>query len=204
MCPAAQVVALGAGCSRLKLDDAVWADVLVKGGTFAQYVVANENQTGLMPTTLTFAEAGSIPLVGGTGLVALQAADKVAPWIGRPNVTVVVTSGTGGTGFIGVQLAKAMGAARVVTAATGAANIAYCRSIGADVVVDYHKQNLFDVLAENSVDVVYDNFGAKGTADRAMPKVRAGGVIFVLPGGNGGTISKHPKPGVKQIGVEPE
>ena len=61
-----------------------------------------------------------------------------------PNLTVVVTSGTGGTGYLGVQLAKAMGAARVVTATSGAANIALARALGADVVVDYKVQ---DVIA---------------------------------------------------------
>ena len=60
---------------------------------------------------------------------------------------------------------------------------------------------IFDAgaLPDNSVDIVYDNYGAKGTADKAMPKIRSGGVYLVLPGGEGGSISKHPKDGVKQI-----
>eukprot|EP01047_Picozoa_sp_COSAG01_P060717 COSAG01_NODE_7485_length_3190_cov_2.884180_4_plen_149_part_00 len=63
----------------------------------------------------------------------------------------VITSGTGGTGFIGVQLAKALGAARVVTATSGAANIALAKQLGADVVIDYKEQDIFDALPDDSV-----------------------------------------------------
>merc|ERR1712224_358821 len=116
----------------------------------------------------------------------------------KSNLTVVVTSGQGGTGFMGIQLAKALGATRVITAATGA-GIDFVKSLGADVVVDYHKQDLASALADDSVDIVYDNFGAKGTADKMMHSIRSGGTFLVLMGGNGGTISKKPKAGVRQV-----
>ena len=77
--------------------------------------------------------------------------------------------------------------------------IAFVKSIGADVVVDYKVKEVFDALPDDSVDIVIDNYGAKGTADKAMRTIRAGGVYLILPGGNGGTISKHPKAGVKQV-----
>mmetsp|Transcript_24973 Transcript_24973/g.50184 ORF Transcript_24973/g.50184 Transcript_24973/m.50184 type:complete len:133 (-) Transcript_24973:181-579(-) len=57
---------------------------------------------------------------------------------------------------------------------------------------------VFTPLANNSVDVVYDNYGAPGTADRAMATLKPGGTFIFLPG-KGGSISKHPKPGVVQI-----
>ena len=47
--------------------------------------------------------------------------------------------------------------------------------------------------------MVYDNYGAKGTADKAMPKIKPGGVYLLLPGGEDGALSKRPKIGVKQI-----
>ena len=47
--------------------------------------------------------------------------------------------------------------------------------------------------------VVYDNYGAKGTADKAMPKIKPGGTYLLLPGGEDGALSKHPKAGVKQV-----
>ena len=54
-------------------------------------------------------------------------------------------------------------------------------------------------LPDASVDIVYDNYGAAGTADRAMRTMKHGGTILVLPGGNGGKISKHPRADVRQI-----
>merc|ERR1712070_140527 len=70
--------------------------------------------------------------------------------------------------------------------------------MGADVVVDYRTQDIFSALANNSVDIVYDNYGAPGTADKAMGALKVGGVFIFLPG-KGGALSKHPKAGVKQI-----
>lgn len=68
----------------------------------------------------------------------------------------------------------------------------------ANQVVDYTKQEALDTVADNSVDIVYDNYGAPGTADKAMPKLKAGGVFILLPG-KGGELSKHPRSDVKQI-----
>merc|ERR1719473_587721 len=97
-----------------------------------------------------------------------------------------------------VQLAKkAFGAARVVSAASGADNIALVKEWGADSVIDYHEQEVFDALSENSVDVVIDNIGLKGTADKAMRTLKQGSVYVLLPGGGGGAISKKPKAGVR-------
>eukprot|EP00656_Telonema_subtile_P025199 TRINITY_DN27297_c0_g1_i1.p2 TRINITY_DN27297_c0_g1~~TRINITY_DN27297_c0_g1_i1.p2 ORF type:complete len:182 (-),score=34.83 TRINITY_DN27297_c0_g1_i1:86-631(-) len=116
----------------------------------------------------------------------------------QSNLTVVVTSGQGGTGYTGIQIAKALGATTVITAATGD-GIAFVKALGADVVVDYHNQTLASALADDSVDIVFDNIGVPGTADEMMHAIRSGGTYLVLEGGNQGKISKHPKAGVKQI-----
>ena len=69
-----------------------------------------------------------------------------------------------------------------------------------DLVVDYETHTIFDLLEDNSIDAVFDNFGGNGTADAAMPKLRVGGTYLLLPHGNGqGALSKHPKVGVRQI-----
>ena len=111
---AGKVVAVGAGVTRLKLGDEVWADIGGGSGDtggMAEYALVDEAQVGLKPKSLNFTEAGTIPLVGLTALECLQKAG--APWSGKANLTVLVTSGSGGTGFVGVQLAKhAFGAAR--------------------------------------------------------------------------------------------
>jgi NADPH:quinone reductase-like Zn-dependent oxidoreductase len=199
---AGTVKAVGDGVTRLKVGDEVWADTGNADGDtggMAQYAVIREAQAGLKPKTLNFTEAGTIPLVGLTALECLQRTG--APWSNRTNVTVLITSGSGGTGFMAVQLAKrAFGATRVITAASGAANIALVKSLGADVVVDYHVQDVFNATADDAVDIVFDNYGARGEADKAMRTIRPGGVYLLLPGGGGGALSKHPKPGVTQIG----
>merc|ERR1712065_3194 len=104
----------------------------------------------------------------------------------------------GGTGFIGIQLAKALGAGTVITAATGD-GIDFVKGLGADVVVDYHEQNIFDTLGNDTVDVVFDNLGFPGTADKALRTIRSGGTFLLLPGGDGGVLSNQTKSGVAQL-----
>ena len=92
---AGTVVAVGASCKRLKVGDQVWADlgkywVLRRGelGAWGEYAAADESQVGLMPSQLTFAEAGSLPLVSLTGYQAYK--QMGSPWTGvYSNLTVV-------------------------------------------------------------------------------------------------------------------
>jgi len=202
---AGTVVALGSGCSRLKLGDRVWADTGgIKGdsGGMAQYALASEAQAGVAPAKLNLTEAGTIPLAGLTALELFQDVAKALPGgsIAR-NGTMVVTSGTGGTGFVALQLAKHVYAAgTLVTSTSGADDIALAKALGADIVVDYKVQeDVFAGLADDSVDIVVDNYGEKGAADKAMRALRSGGVYILLPGGGGGSLSKHPKAGVTQL-----
>jgi len=197
------VEAVGSGCTRLKVGDAIWADLgksgILKGGVqlgaWAQFAVADESQVGLKPHSLNFTEAATLPLVALTDYQALKKAGF--PWTGKKNLTVVVTSGSGGTGVPAIQLVKACGASRIITAASPS-HAALLKELGATDVFDYHKTTIWKELPEDSVDIVYDNYGSAGTADAAMPSLRSGGVFVFLPG-KGGSISKHPKLGVKQI-----
>jgi NADPH:quinone reductase-like Zn-dependent oxidoreductase len=163
----------------------------MNAGAFAEYAIADEQQVGLKPKGLTFAQAGVVPLVALTDLESFYAAG--APWFNRSNVTVVVTSGQGGTGHLAVPMAKALGAATVVSTAS-TANVDWVKSLGADVVVDYTKQSVWSVLPDDSVDVVYDNIGLPGNADAAMRALRPGGWLVMIQG----DLSPNPKPGVSQ------
>lgn len=199
---AGTVVEVGSNCQRLKVGDEVWADlgksflsIGLQLGAWAEYAVADESQVGLKPGSLSFQDAASLPLAGLTDLQALRKAG--APWNGTQNFTVVVTSGAGGTGIPAIQLARALGASNVITASSPE-HADLLKSFGATLVVDYHKTTIWEALPEDSVDVVYDNYGAAGTADLAMKVIRPGGVFIFLPG-KGGGVSKHPKPGVRQI-----
>ena len=129
---------------------------MLGSGAFAEFAIADEHQVGLKPANLTFAQAGVVPLVGLTNLESFYAAG--APWYNQTNVTVVVTSGQGGTGHIAVPMAKALGARTVISTAS-TANVEWVKSLGADIVVDFTKESVWSVLPDDSVDVVYDNIG---------------------------------------------
>jgi NADPH:quinone reductase-like Zn-dependent oxidoreductase len=209
---AGTVVEVGSGCTRLKVGMNVWADigavVYMKDnqrtkelGAYAEYALAVESQLGVMPANLGWMEAGSLPKVALTSFKALvwyaggEIGGTTNTWIAGK--TVLVLGGSGGTGTAGIQLAKAMGAAKVLTTA-GAGNAAYCMSIGADEVFDYHTQNWWDpaLVADDSVDVVYDCVGQAGSGDRAMAKLRDGGYYVTIAGGEG----SKPRPGRHQAG----
>merc|ERR1712166_1057884 len=189
---AGEVVSVGPLCHKLSVGDAVWG---VTKGAYAEYAIV----ICAIVSKLGDTDPRSVGTLAEVSLTSAEAFKKAgAPWSPSKNVTVVIPSGSGGTGFVGIQIAKAYGAATVITATGGAVNAAFLKTLGADIVVDYHEHDLFSTLANNSVDVVYDNYGAAGTADKAMPSLKAGGVFIFLPG-KGAALSKHPKEGVKQI-----
>uniref|UniRef100_A0A7S1AM26 Enoyl reductase (ER) domain-containing protein n=1 Tax=Noctiluca scintillans TaxID=2966 RepID=A0A7S1AM26_NOCSC len=198
---AGTVVKAETGCWRLNIGDRVWADLgmstpsPVQLGAWAEYALADCDQISEMPTNLDFPSAAVLPLVSLTDYQAYKKAGS--PWLFTPNLTVVVTSGSGGTGISAIQMAKAYSATRIITASSPE-NFDLLKGLGATDVVDYHTSTIWDLLPENSVDVVYDNYGAPGTADAAMPSLRSGGAYIFLPG-HDGNLSSNPKEGVTQI-----
>ena len=179
------------GCTRIKSGDRVWGDIgansHTKGGAtkelggYAQYAVALEAQLATMPDSLSFEEAGSLPKVALTTIKAYEWYGGLSGW--RPNATVLVLGGSGGCGTVGIQLAKALApnGAFVITT-TSKANFGYVQSLGADRPIDYHSQNWWDVVADDSVDAIYDTVGQFGTGSRAMKKLREGGHYVTITG----------------------
>jgi NADPH:quinone reductase-like Zn-dependent oxidoreductase len=185
------VAELGLGVQGFEVGDRVWS--MFATGGMAEYTTRLAALTAKVPEGLELAQVGTLPTVAMTTLGALQSAG--APWDASRNATVLITNGTGGTGYAAVQLAKALGASRVVTA-VGPGNIGFAKSLGADVVVDYHKQSVFDAVDDGSVDVVLNNHNSAGNAVRAMQKLRApGGVFVTIAGGK----ADNPPAGIKQI-----
>jgi NADPH:quinone reductase-like Zn-dependent oxidoreductase len=191
---AGTVATLGEGCSgRLRVGDTVWAPG-VHGG-WAEWAVRPEKECGLLPPSVDAVAAGTLPTVAMTDYGALRAAG--APWAAGANATVLITAGTGGTGYVAVQLARALGAATVVTAATGD-GIEFARALGADVVVDYERASVYDAVADRSLRAVLSNHKSNTTAARAMPKLAAGGVYVTL---DEDTVA-HPPPGVTCVSYD--
>lgn len=199
------VIGCGAGVcekgSRFRPGVRVWADLGVGGaGAWAEAVAVKASVVGVAPRPTAHRDAAALatlPLVGMTMLQALDTgADALTPARRAANQSVVVvTSGSGGTGTVGVQLAKALGASHVVSTAGNASVAAFVRTLGADVVFNYHTQPLLDQLPDDSVDVFVDNYGYD--ADAALAKVRSGGTLVSLTH----TLPSSSKPGVRALAI---
>jgi NADPH:quinone reductase-like Zn-dependent oxidoreductase len=140
---AGRVEDVGDGVTRFQPGDEVYGDNLALMGGFAEYAVAAESALALKPAGLTFAEASTLPQAGA---IALQGTAGAAA--GR---RVLVNGGGGGSGSFAIQLAKRSGAH--VTGVDNARKLDFMRSLGADTVLDYRRQ---DFTREQPYDVVLD------------------------------------------------
>jgi NADPH:quinone reductase-like Zn-dependent oxidoreductase len=122
------------GCTTIKVGDEVWG---MGSNSFAEFEAISETKLSLKPPSLTFREAATIPEVGSTSLLCLKRTvtkpgtpfPKGSPW-NKENLTIVITEGSGGTGSMGIELAKAYGATNIWVSATGKDGIAFVKSLG--------------------------------------------------------------------------
>lgn len=195
------VTKVGTGCERIKVGDEVWGEatswgtVINTGGTYAQFASVSESNLGVKPKSIGWLEAGAMPMVALTGYDALTWAAG-GPSFPQKNTTVLVLGGSGGTGHLGIQLAKAMGASKVITTCSGS-HADFVKSLGADSVIDYHTQSYWEVLPPKSVDVVYDCVGLSGTGDQAFPILKEhGSFVSLLPTAMPSISTKFKRPDV--------
>jgi NADPH:quinone reductase-like Zn-dependent oxidoreductase len=125
-------------------------------GAFAEYVSAPEDQLVKKPANLTFEQAAAVGVSATTALQLLRDDAKV-----QPEQTVLINGASGGVGTFAVQIAKALGAE--VTGVSSTKNVELVRSIGADHVVDYTRED-FRAGAVR-YDVILDNVGDHSMAD---------------------------------------
>ena len=193
---AGTVAAVGAGVKRFKVGDRVWA--IGTRGAMAEYAIRPAPISGILPAGIDLVAASTLPTVAMTSFGALRTAG--APWSSARNLTVLITAGTGGTGYTAVQLAKAMGAQHIVTAASGP-GIAFVKALGATTVVDYHVSSVYDAVADGSVDVVISNHKSNTTAGRAMGKLTTKGGVYVTLDGDTVPAADIPD-GVTQVAYD--
>ncbi|HEX6827907.1 MAG TPA: NADP-dependent oxidoreductase, partial [Burkholderiales bacterium] len=141
-------------------------------GTFAEFIAINEGDVALKPRNLTMEEAASIPLVGLTAWQVLIERAEL-----KEGQKVLIHAGSGGVGTFAIQLAKHIGA--TVATTTSAANVDLVRSLGADVVIDYKKEDFAKVL--NGYDVVLNSLG-KDTLDESLKVLKPGGKLISISG----------------------
>lgn len=160
----------GKKITRLKIGDAVYG--YIRGGGYAEYAIATEEQVSPKPKSLNFIAAAAVPVTALTAWQALIAAAKL-----NAGQTVLIHGGSGGVGTMAIQIAKARGARVIATASTP--NQDLLKELGADVAIDYSKTKFEE--AAKDVDVVLDSVG-NDTLTRSYGVVKKGGFIATLVG----------------------
>jgi putative PIG3 family NAD(P)H quinone oxidoreductase len=180
------ISAVGAGVDGWSVGDEVCA--LLAGGGYAEHVVVPAGQVMPVPTGLDLVTAGALPEVACTVwsnvfmVAGLQKGE-----------TLLVHGGAGGIGNLAIQLASALGA-RVLTTAGTPEKLELCRSLGADVAIDYKEQDFVEEVKNatdgHGADVILDNMGAK-YLDRNLSALATQGrlVIIGMQGGVKGELN---------------
>lgn len=167
------VTKVGSKARRFKVGDDVYARPADhRIGSFAEFIAINENDVALKPKNLSMEEAASIPLVG---LTAWQALIEKANL--KKGQKVFIQAGSGGAGTIAIQLAKNLGAAVATT--TSAANIDLVKSLGAQIAIDYKKDDFERILKD--YDVVL-NSQDKKTLEKSLRILKPGGKLISISG----------------------
>ena len=167
------VLKVGARVRRFKPGDEVYARPdQERIGTFAELISINEDSVAKKPKTLTMEEAASIPLVG---LTAWQALIEKAGL--KKGQKVFIQAGSGGVGTFAIQLAKHVGATVATTTSTD--NVNLVRSLGADIVIDYKKEDFESLLSD--YDVVLNSLD-KLTLEKSLRVLKPGGRLISISG----------------------
>lgn len=173
------VEAVGPGVTAFAPGDEVWytPQIFDGPGSYAEYHVAAESIVGKKPPSLSHLEAASLTLVGGTAWEALVVRAGL-----RVGESILIHGGAGGVGHVAIQLAKAVGA-RVLTTAREA-NFEFARRMGADVVIDYEKEDYADAVMRETggrgVDVVFDTIGGDTLSRSADVLAQLGRVVSIV------------------------
>ena len=170
---AGTVVAVGASVEGLRVGDQVMGTAT---GSFAELAIGKPDTLVLKPDRLSFAEAAAVPVSGTTALQAIRDLAKVTV-----DQTVLVTGAAGGVGSLTVQIAKAFGAH--VTGVCSTSKLELVRSIGADDVIDYTREDFAD--GARRWNVIVDTAGR-----RSLPQLRRAltseGTLVIVGGDGGG------------------
>jgi NADPH:quinone reductase-like Zn-dependent oxidoreductase len=169
---AGTVEAVGKNVTQFKPGEDVFGG---KGGAFAEYVCRRaEGAVALKPANITFEQAASANIAGITALQALRDKGKI-----QPGQKVLINGASGGVGTFAVQIAKSFGAD--VTGVCSTKNVDLVRSLGADHVIDYTKEDF--TKGEQRYDVILDNVTNHSLLECRRALTPKG--IYVMIGGGG-------------------
>ncbi len=165
------VEAVGSGVTRFKPGDEVFGSA---DGSYAEYALASEETLAPKPANLSFEGAAAVPMAGQVALQALRGVEA--------GQKVLINGASGGIGTFAVQIAKSLGAE--VTAVASTRNLDMLRSIGADRVVDYTKEDF--TRGDQRYDLILDNVSNRSLTDLRRALAPTG---ILVP--NGGRFDKR-------------
>lgn len=170
---AGTVASVGSAVTRFRAGDDVYG---FGQGTFAEFAVARENKIARKPGNVSFTEASAVPVSASTALQGLRAGGI------KPGQKVLILGASGGVGSFAVQLAKAAGAE--VTASCSRSKINLVRSLGADHVIDYTREDFAD--GGRRYDLILDIAG-NPTLGRLRRALTPYGTAVIAGGEEGGS-----------------
>ncbi|KQZ12137.1 MULTISPECIES: NADP-dependent oxidoreductase [Streptomyces] len=184
-----EVVEAGSAVRDVAVGDHVYGYVdLAATGTFSEFVAVDAATMAPVPRSVSLVEAAGLPVVALTAWQALVEMGKV-----KKGQTVLIHGGTGGVGSAAIQLARHLGCTVATTVST--ANIAAAQELGADIVIDYRRDDLAQSLAGTPVDLVLDTQGG-ATLKASLGVLRPGGTVIGITG--------PPDPAfARRVGVNP-
>lgn len=171
------VVQVGEAVDEFATQDAVFGWIpFSKLGAFAEYAVVKRDLLRKKPVGLSYAEAAALPMVGATALQALTQEVSLAP-----GKKILINGATGGVGHLAVQIARQQGA--TVTAVAGTEHVEFAKTLGADIVIDYHEQDVregrdrYDVILDTSKQLPWEDakklLATEGTYIDLQPGLKA-------------------------------
>jgi NADPH:quinone reductase-like Zn-dependent oxidoreductase len=161
-----------------------WGNTLATAGTFAEFTVVPASQLIKKPAGLTFEDAAASVMSGLTALIAIRDVGKVGS-----GTRVLINGAPGGVGTFAVQIAKALGAE--VTGVSSTGNLELLRSLGADHVIDYTKEDF--TRGERRYDVILDNVMNHPPSNTARVLTPTGIFIPNSVGNTGGLFAGLPR-----------
>lgn len=170
---AGTVSAVGPAVTRFAIGDQVFG---ISRGSFAEYAAVREDKLSRKPANLTFEQAAVVPISAGTALQALTDAGKV-----EQGQRVLIIGASGGVGSYAVQLAKAFEAE--VTGVCSTSKLDFVRSLGADYVIDYTRQDFAD--GTNRYDLILD-IGGNASLSHLRRGLTPTGTLVIVGGEEGG------------------
>ncbi len=161
----------GSNVTEFNIGDEVYSrPAIERDGSYAEFIAVKAAEVTRKPKTMTHLEAASIPLAGITAWETLVTTAHI-----EKGQRVLIHAASGGVGTLAVQIAKAKGC--YVIGTTSETNVALVKSLGADEVVDYKKEDFSELLSD--IDVVLDTLGGV-VQDKSWKVLKKGGILVSI------------------------